>query len=235
MVYHERERYEAVRRKWPNLFRNPPGAAYKILFDPAEVRAAEEKYRALMESWGFPTSSAETGVMYEDPWTIIVRDAVRRPDGTLGAYARSIPARDGTGAAVLPMLDEQIVLLRLFRHATREEHLEIPRGFGEAGVSAADQARHELREEIQAEADTLTELGRFHANTGAEGGATELFFAQISQHGQPQSAEGILSVEVESPRRVAELIRDARITDSFTTAAFTRAWLHGLLPGLPVI
>jgi len=40
-------------------------------------------------------------------------------------------------------------------------------------------------------------------------------------------------VEVETPQRVAELIRDATITDSFTTAAFTRAWLRGLLPGLP--
>jgi ADP-ribose pyrophosphatase len=231
-MHHERERYEAVRRKWPDLFRNPPGAAYEILFDPAEVHAAEEEYKALMERWGFPASSARTGVVYEDPWTITVRDAVRRPDGTLGAYARSLPARAGTSAAVLPVLDGQIVLLRLSRHATREVHLEIPRGFGEAGVSAADQARQELREEIQAEADALTGLGRFHANTGAEGGATELFCAQISQYGRPQAAEGILSVEVEPPQRVAELIRDARITDSFTTAAFTRAWLRGLLPGL---
>jgi ADP-ribose diphosphatase len=234
-VHHERERYEAVRRKWPAFFRNPPGVAYEILFDPAEVHAAESKYEELMKSWGFPASSARTGVVYEDPWTIILRDAVRRPDGTLGAYARGIPARDGMGAAVLPLLDDQIVLLRLSRHATREVHLEIPRGFGENGVSAADQARQELREEIQAEADTLTGLGIFHANTGAEGGATELFCARISQYGQPQAAEGIQSVEVEPPRQVAELIRDARITDSFTIAAFTRAWLRDLLPGLSAI
>jgi ADP-ribose pyrophosphatase len=229
----ERERYEAIRKKWPEFFRNPPGAPYEILFDSAQVHAAEQNYQALMEAWGFPASSTRTGVVYEDPWTIVVRDAVRRPDGTLGAYARSLPARDGVGAAVLPVIDGQIVLLRLFRHATREEHLEIPRGFGENGVSAADQARQELREEIQAEAETLTELGTFHANTGAEGGATELFCARIDRYGKPQAAEGIAAVEVETPRRVAELIRDARITDSFTTAAFTRAWLRGLLPGLP--
>ena len=40
---------------------------------------------------------------------------------------------------------------------------------------------------------------------------------------------------LEAPKRVAEIIRDGEITDSFTIAAFTRAWLRGLLPGLPAI
>jgi ADP-ribose pyrophosphatase len=102
-------------------------------------------------------------------------------------------------------------------------------------VSAADQARAELREEIQAKIDSLTALGRLHVDTGATAGSTELFFAQISAYGQPQAAEGILGIEVKPPREVAGLIRDARITDSFTTAAFIRAWLHGLLPGLPAL
>jgi ADP-ribose pyrophosphatase len=231
----ERERYEILRRKWPRLFENPPGAAYEILFEPAEVREAEETYRSLLEKWGAPASDTRTGVVYSDPWMTIARDAVRRPDGTLGAYGRIIPSRDGSGVAVLPLIDGQVVLLRISRHATREIHLEIPRGFGESGVSAADQARAELHEEIQAKADSLTSLGRLHVDTGATAGATELFFAQISAYGQPQAAEGILGIEVKPPQEVAGLIRDARITDSFTTATFTRAWLHGLLPGLPAL
>jgi ADP-ribose pyrophosphatase len=131
------------------------------------------------------------------------------------------------------LLDGKIVLLRHFRHATRSQHLEIPGGFGEPGVSAADQAREELREEIQAETDTLIELGDFYSNTGAESGCVELFLAKIRDLGRPQTSEGIAGVEIEPPRRVAEIIRDGGITDSFTIGAFTRAWLRGLLPGLP--
>jgi ADP-ribose pyrophosphatase len=233
-VSKERERYEKIRGKWPALFVNPPGASYEILFDPSLVNAAEAEDAAWLEARGMPPAWARTGVIYEDPYTIVVRDAVRRPDGSLGTYARTLPASGAAGAAVLPLLDGEIVLLRHFRHATRSEHLEIPRGFGEPGVAAADQARAELREEIQAEADSLISLGGLHPNSGAASGRTELFLANIHVFGEPQVAEGITGIDLQPPRVVAESIRDGRITDSFTIAAFTRAWLRGLLPGLPV-
>jgi ADP-ribose pyrophosphatase len=233
MTRPERERYEAIRKKWPELFVNPPGAAYEVLFEPSLISAAETEDEARLAARRLPASWAKTGVVFEDPYTILVRDAVRRPDGSLGTYSRALPASGAAGAAVLPLLDEKIVLLRHFRHATRTLHLEIPRGFGEPGVSAADQAREELREEIQAETDSLIGLGGFHSNTGSESGCVELFLAKIHGIGQPQAAEGIVAVEMEPPRRVAEMIRDGRITDSFTIGAFTRAWLRGLLPGLP--
>lgn len=225
----ERARYEAVREKWPALFVNPPGAAYEILFDPSQVSAAEAEDAARLEARGLPASWARTGVIYEDPYTIVVRDAVRRPGGSLGTYARTLPASGGAGAAVLPLLEGKIVLLRQFRHATRSEQLEIPRGFGEPGVTAADQARAELREEIQAEADSLIALGGIHPNTGAASGRTELFLAHIHDFGKPQAAEGIRRIEPQPPGMVAESIRDGGITDSFTIGAFTRAWLRGLL------
>jgi len=228
----ERERYEAIREKWPELFVNQPGAPYEILFEPSLVSAAEAEDQARLVAKGKPGSWAKSGVVYEDPYTILVRDAVHRPDGSLSTYGRILPASGAGGAAVLPLLDSDIVLLRNFRHATRAYHLEIPRGFGEPGVSAIDQAREELREEIQAEADSLIGLGGFHSNTGAASTCVELFLAKIHNLGRPQTSEGIVGIEVESPRRVADIIRDGGITDSFTIGAFTRAWLRGLLPGM---
>ena len=225
----ERERYEAVRGEWPAFFVNPPDASYEILFDPSLVNAAEAEDAARLAARGLPASWAVTGVVYEDPYTIVVRDAVRRPDGSLGTYSRTLPASGEAGAAVLPLLDGQIVLLRQFRHATRSVHLEIPRGFGEPGVAAADQARAELREEIQAEADSLITLGGIHPNTGAASGRIELFLAVIHDFGEPQASEGIIGIEPRPARIVAENIRDGAITDSFTIGAFTRAWLRGLL------
>ena len=190
MVDPKRQRYESIRSKWPELFINPPGAAYEILFEPSLVNAAEAADAARLTAKGLSESWAETGVVYEDPFTILVRDAVHRPDGSLGTYSRLLPASGAAGAAVLPLLNGEIVLLRHFRHATRAQHLEIPRGFSEPGVSAADQARDELREEIQAETDTLLELGSFHSNTGMASDCVELFLAEIHGLGRPQESEG---------------------------------------------
>jgi ADP-ribose diphosphatase len=226
--------------RWPRLFENLPDAHYEILVDPELVAEAESSERDYLHSQGLPESWSRTGVVYEDPYLIVLRDAVRAPDGSLGTHVRTVPARGAAGAAVIPLLDSKVVLLRHFRHATRRWHLEIPRGFGEEGVSPADQARQELREEIGAEADDLLYLGGFHTNTGAASDQVELFLAKISALGSLQTDEGIDAVEILTPQQLACLIDGngpggnlAAITDSFTIGAFTRAWLRGLLPGLP--
>lgn len=227
-----RERYEEIRRQWPDLFANPPDAGYTILFDPAAVAAAEAAEKDRLASSNRPSSWGCTGVAYEDAYTIVLRDAVRRPDGSLGTYARTVPARGYAGAAVLPLFEGQIVLLRHARHATRTSHLEIPRGFGELGVSAADQARQELYEEIEAEVSELFDLGIFYSNTGASADCVSLYLAKLSSIGNPQFSEGISGIRISPSAEVAEEIRSGKINDSFTIGAFTRAWLRGLLPGL---
>ncbi len=226
-----RERYEAVQRQWPELFENPPDAPYAILFEPSLVKAAESDEETRLNSIGRPGIWSRTGVVYEDPYIIVVRDAVRRPDGDLGTYVRTLPASGDAGAAVLPILDRQVVLLRHFRHATRAWHLEIPRGFGEPNVTAAELARQELHEEIGAGVDTLVELGKFHSNNGIASDCVELFLAEIHELGKPGTREGISGIESYSPDQVAGMIRTSRISDSFTIGAFTRAYLRGLLPG----
>ncbi len=102
-------------------------------------------------------------------------------------------------------------------------------------MTVAEQARLELREEIGAEADRLVELGEFHSNNGIAGDYVELFLAEIHELGDPQTHEGITDIELHEPQHVAELIRTGAISDSFTIGAFTRAWLRGLLPGLPIV
>lgn len=228
----QQERYEAVRRQWPDLFENPPNAAFTILFESHLMAAAEAEEATRLGCRDLPSSWSHTGVVYEDPYVIVVRDAVRHPDGHLGTYVRMLPASGAAGSVVLPLLDGQIVLLRHFRHATRDWHLEVPRGFGEAGMSGIDQARLELREEIgvEVDADALINLGKFHTNTGLATDCVELFMVEIDELGTPQTKEGISDIEIHSPHQVAEFIRTGAISDSFTIGVFVRAWLSGLLP-----
>ena len=64
---------------------------------------------------------------------------------------------------------------------------------------------------------------------------TRLFVAEIRAFGKPQAEEGITDVRLYPAREVAELIKTGQITDGFTIAAFTRAWLLARLPGLPSV
>ncbi|WP_433726409.1 NUDIX hydrolase [Actinoplanes sp. CA-051413] len=108
-----------------------------------------------------------------------------------------------------------MVLVRHFRHATRNWQWELPRGFGMPGTDPADDARRELRDEIGVEAAKLHELGTIYPDTGMTAAAVR--------------EEGITEIREVSPEELAGLIRDESIKDGFTITAYTRAVLRGHL------
>lgn len=225
-----REMYANLRESFPDLFANPPGAAYEILTDPDEVAEAEASYSAQILSAGLPSFMGETGVVYADPYGMVVRDAVRMPDGNFGTYIRWVPAGNAHGVVILPRLGDDVVLVRHFRHATRDWRLELPRGFGMPGSSPAEDALRELAEEVGVTPSALHELGTIQADTGFTGTPVHLFYAEITETpGPADENEGIDAVRLVSPAELANLIRDETISDSFTIMAYTRATLRGLL------
>jgi ADP-ribose pyrophosphatase len=225
-----RSMYASLLESFPELFVNPPGASFEILTEPGDVAAAEEARTAELAGHGMPSYMAETGVVYADPYFIVVRDAVRLSSGTLGTYARMISPGNASGVVILPVLGERIVLVRHFRHATRSWHLEVPRGFGLPGSDPSDDARRELQEEIGVTAAGLHDLGVVYPDTGAAGTAVRLFFAEVID---PPSAadpdEGIDAIRTVSSAELGQMIGDGTITDGFTITAYTRAVLRGLL------
>lgn len=68
----------------------------------------------------------------------------------------------GVTVGVVPFVDpEHIVLVRQFRHVTRDDSWELPGGGAPAGESPEDAAQRELREEGGYRAGRLTFLCRF--------------------------------------------------------------------------
>ncbi|MER7460973.1 NUDIX hydrolase [Micromonospora sp. NPDC126480] len=221
--------YADLRRLLPERFVNPSGAAVEILDEPEQVTAAEQAKADALRARGLPTEWSRTGVVFRDEYVVLVRDPVRFPGGGLGTYIRSMPGTGGDGVVLLPVLDGAVVLVEHFRHATRDWHLEAPRGFGEAGVPAAEQAARELREEIGVEPVRLVDLGVLHPDTGTATDRVQLYLAEIAGLGDLGTGEGIRSARRYPAEEVGRLIRDGVVTDSFTIAAWTRAWLRGLL------
>jgi len=224
-----RDRYERLRLTNPELFPNPPDGVVEILFDPADVAAAEAAAAAELAAEGLPESWAGTGVVFEDQFGVAIRDAVRMP-GRLGTYIRRINPGNAPGVVMLPRLGGDVLLVRHFRHATRRWHLELPRGFGTPGRSPAEDARRELREEIGATAGPLIDLGVIYPDTGVSATPVQLYYTEITSYGEGEADEGIAGIVLEPPERLAELIGTGEITDGFTINAYARAVLRGHLP-----
>ena len=225
--------YEKLPRKFPELFSNVD-APIRIITDPIVIAQWQERRRSQLAQYGEPLTWAEIGIVYDDPYIVILRDLVEFPDGSFNSYMRLFHRADLEGetnlaVAILPELEGRIYLLRLFRHATRRWHYEIPRGFGEHGIATEDQARNELREEIDGEVEELVDLGILYLNTGLETTCVNLFFARLKSGGKPNDFEGIERSLLVSLAELEELIVSGKITDSFTIAAYTRAKLNHLI------
>jgi ADP-ribose pyrophosphatase len=203
--------YNSYRLAHPQLFVNPDNPAFELMTDDELQR------------------KVGAGIMYQDAFSILLRDPVRFRDGAVRPYTRLIPAADHGGAAVLPVVSSRIVLLRHQRHATRTWHWEIPRGFAYPDEPPEQTARREIIEELGIQDPQLFLLGRIHPDTGATSVCTTLFLAQITGVGEIEAHEGIDEARQVTTAEFDTMVRDGEITDSFTLAAALQARLRNLL------
>jgi len=202
--------YSEYRRRHPELFANPPDAAFEIIFEPEVQRAVS------------------AGIAYQDEYYLLIRDAVRFRNGSVGPYIRLIHAAGSGGAAALPLLGGKVILIRHQRHATRASHWEIPRGFAHQGEDPLETARREVEEELGVSDPELEELGSVHPDTGASNGCTRLYLARINKIGKAESDEGIDETCQVSLDQLYSMVRTGDITDSFTLAAVLQARIRGI-------
>lgn len=226
-------RYQALVAADPALFTNEGQPPIEILTEAEEIKRAREAVAARLREAGHPEEWARPGLHYEDEYFRVLRDPVRFASGKLGMYVRIIPpaaAQGSAGAAMLPILGNgNVVLLNHYRHATRQRHIEIPRGFAEPGESCEAAARRELKEEIGSEDATWSPLGQMHTNTGLSSDFAHLFLARVKAW-DPAKAKNEESEGLEMPlAQFRSKIASGEITDSFTVAAWARAVASGLL------
>ena len=178
-------------------------------------------------------NNTSLGILVQDRYITVIRDLVVFPDGAIRPYNRIINSaafsNGAMGAAILPFINNKIVLIRIFRHPIRKWSIEIPRGFGEPNLSPLGLAKKEITEEIGGNINKLIELGVMHNNTGLEGNMVNLFFAELKDMQGPQTNEGITDLLLVDFAQFEKMISDNEITDGFTLAAYARAKVRGLL------
>lgn len=220
-------RYRTLLAEYPDHFRDPDDSPIAILTADQDIESAqrEEVARRIAQRLSFP--DVRVGVLASDPYLgKLTRDAVRFADGTLGVYNRHIGE---AGCVMLPIIAGSVVLIRIFRHATREWAWEFPGGRLSPGEDPAIAALHELEEEIGAKNPVLTSLGSVYPYPAFSSARIHLFAAKIDQVGEPQRAEGIASIEKVPPARLLEMVDAGEIMDASAIACILRAQLRGLL------
>jgi ADP-ribose pyrophosphatase len=221
------EAYFALAAARPELFDNT-GAGLRILMEPAEILRVEEDVARGLEKRGMPARLGHVGIVYEDPWFLVLRDAVEFPDGSRRTHARTVNYT-GDGAAVLPVHEGRIVMLCHYRHPPRRWLLEIPRGGIEPGRTPEETAHAEIREEMGGEITRLERLGFLYGSTNLYRNGAHLFYAELSAIGEPQLGEGISGFEFLAIPQFEAMIREGKLHDCFAVGAFAHARLRGLL------
>jgi ADP-ribose pyrophosphatase len=123
-------------------------------------------------------------------------DRVRLPGGR--EVTREFVRHPGS-AAVVPLRDDRVLLVRQNRHAVRADLLEIPAGkLDVPGEDPADCARRELREETGFEAGRLESLGVFSSSPGFTDERFSLYLGtELEQVGPAPDHDGGEPISIE--------------------------------------
>jgi ADP-ribose pyrophosphatase len=221
--------YSALLRARPNLAETPPGGI-RVVTGREEVAHVESVMAERFAAQGMPSAWARAGLMYEDPYILLLRDAVIFPDGNPGLYHRVIARHDEpTGVAVLARHRDRFVLIRHFRHPSRRWFIEIPRGAVGAGEDPARVAQLEISEEIGGTLASVSRLGSLHGSSSLMRHSVVLVYGEVAAIGTPALGEGIAEILLVTAAELEGMIRDGSITDAFTVAAAYHARLAGRL------
>jgi ADP-ribose pyrophosphatase len=115
-------------------------------------------------------------------------DTVELPDGT--SATREIIEHPGAAAMVALTEDNEVLLVRQWRHPIGRVSLEIPAGTLDAGETVEDCARRELVEEIGYWPGELRRLGAINVSPGYSNEVIHIFLARELQPYQQQAGDG---------------------------------------------
>lgn len=164
-------------------------------------------------------------IVYENPFYVVDKDAVIKPDGTSGTY--SVVRKKPYVAIVAVSEDSQIYFIKQFRYPTRREGYELIMG-GCDGEDPLVAAKRELREEAGLTAEHWEGLGEIDTASSFCDEVGYVFMATdlASVDGNAQEEEGITECIPLGKAEYAKKIIHGEIRSAPTIAALYLAEQH---------
>src|SRR3989344_7127767 len=147
----------------------------QIVADRDLILQIEEKYYNEFIQKGYSPLEAEkcsrVGVVEEDAYWLWLRDPLILPNGKTTAYNRFFAKKglccDVPGIAVMAVSKEKEILLNIiFRHATREWEMELPKGGREKDETSEQAALRELEEETGIKGENALKIASIASESG---------------------------------------------------------------------
>ena len=131
-----------------------------------------------------PIKTLSSRIDWQSPYYRIRRDEIRLPDGSDGVYN---VVELAPSVFIVPVTaDNQIVLIRNYRHTLQQWVWEVPAGGIKAGQSPDDSAREELQEEIGGTSDKLHFLMKASTMNGIGTNYAHFYLAHDVELSQPE-------------------------------------------------
>jgi 8-oxo-dGTP pyrophosphatase MutT (NUDIX family) len=160
-------------------------------------------------------------VVYTDNWIRLRRDDIERSDGSRGTYAF---VERGDFALIVPAENGGFHLVEEYRYPVGRRSWSFPQGGFSHGKTGTPEelARMELAQETGLRTDCLTHLGSLSAAHGMSNQCCDYFLATelVAGAPDPEAEEAGIRHEWVAREEFEKMVRDARITDDSTLAAY---------------
>lgn len=178
-----------------------------------------EADRSVIEEYS-RQNGVSLGVVYKSKYTILVVDLIKKHDGGYFTYERILPASEGKGVVCVPVFEDKLIMIRQYRHSMRAFQLCFPRGYGEDNLTAIENAKKELHEEIGACVKSAVKVGETVADSGLAGALVDIILCSVSEFEPQPGHEGICDTILVTKDELKQKIENGEINDGFTLAAF---------------
>lgn len=133
--------------------------------------------------------------LVKEQWATLRVDTCKMPNGTLieDYYVLEYP---GWVNAIALTENNEVILIRQYRHAAEKVILEIPGGCIDPGEDPETAVKRELLEETGYQFESIESLGTLYANPSTAGNITTSFLAKGGKRTQEQHLDGREEIEV---------------------------------------
>ncbi len=139
---------------------------------------------------------------------------------------REVVEHPGAVAILAVTSENEVLLVRQYRHAVGDELLEIPAGKLEVGEDPGTCAARELREETGYRPGKLVPLGRFYTSPGFANEVIHVFLATgLTWSGRDTDGDEMILVDRVPVQEALRMARQGRFQDAKTLVALL--WLDG--------